>query len=56
MSRETVFINRIPAEDDDDTIAYGKDDKVYTQIRRTEEGEADGYADQIAFEVGDGDE
>lgn len=49
----TKFINRMPANDDDKTIAYGLDDKVMHQVRRTAEGDKDGYPDQIAFEDGE---
>lgn len=50
---KTIFINRMPANDTDNTVAYGVDDTVEHHVDRTEEGEKTGYPDQIAFEKGE---
>lgn len=50
---ESVFVNRMPANDNDDTVAYGDGERVLHQVNRTEEGEAKGYPDQISIEVGE---
>lgn len=53
--RETKFVNRMPANDTDTTIAYGVDDQVLHQVDRTSEQDANGYPEQMSIEVGEPD-
>lgn len=53
MSKKTIFVNRMPANDTDNTVAYGVDDRVLTHVDRNEEDEESGYSDQISIEVDD---
>lgn len=53
--RETKFVNRMPANDTDTTIAYGLDDQVLHQVDRTSEQDANGYPEQMSIEVGEPD-
>lgn len=55
MARSTVFVNRMPANDDDTVVSYGDGKKVLHQVKRTAEQDENGYPDQLAIEVGEPD-
>lgn len=55
MARETKFVNRMPANDTETTVAYGLDEKVLHQVDRTPEQDESGYSDQVSIEVGEPD-
>lgn len=50
MPNRMVFINRMPANDTDNTVAYGIDNVVVHQLDRTPDGDKNGYPDQISVE------